>query len=101
MPCGHVITCGFDVAKPFSAEHGYKWIKEGSSRPTMFPVSLVILAGLSTLVVAKLHVHNSSFAPDQILRVTAKNITQGCLSRYSVLVNGGCTPRDLANSFEF
>ena len=46
------------------------------------------LAILSTLGAAKLHVHDGSFVPDQILRVTAQNFSQGCLSRYSVLVNG-------------
>jgi len=54
----------------------------------MFFRPLAILTGLSTLGTAKLHVHDGSFVPDQILRVTAQNITQGCLSRYSVLVNG-------------
>jgi hypothetical protein len=51
----------------------------------MYPVPLILLAGLWT---AKLHVHDSSFVPDQVLRVKAENITQGCLSRYSILVNG-------------
>jgi hypothetical protein len=56
--------------------------------PPMFSAHLVFLTGLLSLVTAKLHVHDATFAPDQILRVTAQNITQGCLSKYSVLVNG-------------
>jgi hypothetical protein len=54
----------------------------------MFSRPLAILTVLSTLGAAKLHVHDESFVPDQILRVTTQNITQECLSRYSVLVNG-------------
>ncbi|KAF7969597.1 hypothetical protein HWV62_26829 [Athelia sp. TMB] len=46
------------------------------------------MAALATQSLAKLYVHNSSFTPDEILRVTAENVTQGCESRYSVLVNG-------------
>lgn len=29
-----------------------------------------------------------TFVPDHVLRVTARNITLGCASRYSLLVNG-------------
>lgn len=50
--------------------------------------TVVFLVAISTLVTAKLQVHNSSFVPDRILRVTEENVTQGCVNRLSVLVNG-------------
>ena len=54
----------------------------------MLRLVLLPLAALVTQSLAKLYVHNSTFSPDEILRVTAENVTQGCESRYSVLVNG-------------
>ncbi|KAK9312688.1 Cupredoxin [Lipomyces starkeyi] len=35
-----------------------------------------------------LHDHDESFLPDITLRVTARNISNGCIERYSVVVNG-------------
>ncbi|XP_055354088.1 uncharacterized protein LOC129599791 [Paramacrobiotus metropolitanus] len=32
--------------------------------------------------------HDSSFVPDKILRVTAKNVSLDCTTRYSVIING-------------
>jgi hypothetical protein len=34
------------------------------------------------------HVHDESFIPDIVLRVTATNYSQTCYERYSVLING-------------
>ncbi|KAL1966534.1 hypothetical protein VTN77DRAFT_4456 [Rasamsonia byssochlamydoides] len=49
-------------------------------------LSLVLtLAAAATNTV---HVHDESFIPDIILRVTATNYSQACHERYSVLVNG-------------
>lgn len=36
----------------------------------------------------QVHIHNESFTPDIILRITAENYTQACHERYSVLING-------------
>jgi hypothetical protein len=55
----------------------------------------MLLVAFSSVALARLHIHNSSFVPDQILRVTAENITQGCLTRYSVAVNGQELPTAL------
>ncbi|KAK9374435.1 Cupredoxin [Lipomyces chichibuensis] len=58
----------------------------------MFTISslFVTLAILVPAILARspLHYHDESFLPDIILRVTAKNISNGCLERYSVVVNG-------------
>jgi Multicopper oxidase len=40
------------------------------------------------LVGAALHTHDSSFQPDYVLRVTAKNASIGGVSRYSTCFNG-------------
>jgi multicopper oxidase len=48
--------------------------------------SLLCLSLFLQLVTAV--VHDESFIPDIILRVTAANYSQACQNRYSVLVNG-------------
>ncbi|KAF2674376.1 L-ascorbate oxidase [Microthyrium microscopicum] len=40
------------------------------------------------LVLAAPQIHNASFTPDHVLRVTAQNISVNCESRYSVIING-------------
>ena len=50
-------------------------------------ISLILLL-LPSLCLAAVSTHDSSFIPDQILRVTAQNVTMNCESRYSVVVNG-------------
>ena len=39
-------------------------------------------------VTASTYVHDQTFVPDVILRGTAANISQACLNRLSVLLNG-------------
>lgn len=46
------------------------------------------LALLPLISAYKLYTHDDAFVPDAILRVTAVNVSLGCIDRYSVLVNG-------------
>lgn len=48
---------------------------------------LTFLGGLVTTSLGSI-VHDDSFQPDHILRVTARDYVGACTSRYSVLVNG-------------
>lgn len=50
--------------------------------------SLALLLSLATVIVGSVFHHDDSFQPDYILRVTAQNYTEACITRYSVLVNG-------------
>lgn len=53
--------------------------------------SLVLLASLAIPALADgecLVTHDETFVPDQVLRVTAQNISQACDTRYSAVVNG-------------
>ncbi|CAG8083478.1 unnamed protein product [Penicillium salamii] len=47
-----------------------------------------LVLGLAFSTQANLILHDDSFQPDHILRVTAQNYSQACMDRYSVLVNG-------------
>ena len=50
---------------------------------------LLLLVGLvSTAWGAQKHVHDGSFTPDAVLRVSAQNISIGGIYRYSTLING-------------
>lgn len=50
---------------------------------------LFVLVLIQEVVATGLHIHNETFAPDAILRVTAQNISQSCLpAKMTVLVNG-------------
>lgn len=56
-------------------------------RPFLFLSILIgqINVGIST----GLHVHNASFVPDAILRITQQNISQSCIpAKPTVIVNG-------------
>lgn len=48
-----------------------------------------LLCHCYNIVQARLRVHDDSFVPDAILRVTSENVAQSCLpSKSTVLVNG-------------
>lgn len=50
---------------------------------------LYLLSNLPAVIVAvHVHIHDESFTPDIVLRITAENYTQACHDRYSVLING-------------
>ncbi len=49
---------------------------------------LPLLVGLAGPVLGHLTVHDSSFIPDHVLRVSAKNISVACEKRYSAVING-------------
>ena len=46
-----------------------------------------LLASLS-LVASTIYVHDKTFVPDVILRGTAADVSQACINRLSVLLNG-------------
>ena len=48
----------------------------------------MILFTLSRFVEAINYVHDKSFSPDVILRGTLQNVSQACIERSSVLLNG-------------
>lgn len=50
--------------------------------------SLALGSWLSSTALATLTLHDASFTPDHILRVTVENINTGCQSRQDVVVNG-------------
>jgi len=50
-------------------------------------IGLAFLLGLVKMSLGSF-VHDDSFQPDHILRVTARDYDEACTSRYSVLVNG-------------
>lgn len=47
-----------------------------------------LVLGLATAIQGSLVLHDNSFQPDHVLRVTAQDYNQACIERYSVLVNG-------------
>ena len=51
-------------------------------------ISFIILLSISRLIEAVNFVHNKSFTPDVIIRGTVQNVSQACINRYSVLLNG-------------
>ncbi|CAI7632070.1 unnamed protein product [Penicillium pancosmium] len=51
-------------------------------------IGLTLLFGLATASLGSVFLHDDSFQPDHILRVTAENYREACTTRYSVLVNG-------------
>lgn len=50
--------------------------------------ALVFFLTLATTSLGALVHHDDSFQPDHILRVTARNYSEACVTRYSTLVNG-------------
>lgn len=50
--------------------------------------TLCLVLGLVTATQGHLVLHDESFQPDHILRVTAQDVNQACMDRYSVLING-------------
>ncbi|KOC11253.1 putative laccase [Aspergillus flavus AF70] len=50
--------------------------------------TLSLVLGLVTATQGHLVLHDDSFQPDHILRVTAQDVNQACMDRYSVLING-------------
>ena len=50
--------------------------------------SLLLLLSLVVTIQVAAVVHNGSFIPDGVLRVTAQNISVGGIQRFSVVVNG-------------
>ena len=48
---------------------------------------VLLLASLQS-VAATTYVHDQTFVPDVILRGTAANVSQACINRLSVLLNG-------------
>lgn len=48
----------------------------------------MLLACLTSTAVGELTLHGDDFQPDQILRITAKNISVACEERYSAVING-------------
>jgi FtsP/CotA-like multicopper oxidase with cupredoxin domain len=51
-------------------------------------IGLTLLFGLAKTSLGSVFHHDNTFQPDHILRVTAGNYTESCMTRYSVLVNG-------------
>ena len=52
-------------------------------------VSSLLLGGLGLVKAATTRIHDASFIPDAVLRVTAENLAQSCLPpKWTVLVNG-------------
>ena len=49
---------------------------------------MLLVGWLGTTALAASTVHNSSFSPDYILRVTSVALPMACESRQSVVVNG-------------
>ena len=54
----------------------------------MFWLRVVLLSVVATCVAATTYVHDDSFTPDEVLRVTRANTSIGGIYRYSTLVNG-------------
>lgn len=46
------------------------------------------LCGTISVLGSQLVSHDDSFVPDHVLRITARNISLACESRYSLVVNG-------------
>lgn len=49
-------------------------------------ISLALLPALTSAV--GLAVHDDTFVPDHVIRITAENISQACDLRYSTVING-------------
>lgn len=49
-------------------------------------LSLALLPAWASAV--GLAVHDATFVPDHVIRVTAQNISQACEQRYSTVING-------------
>ena len=54
----------------------------------LFSLAIILLCSCFTVQAAVVSKHDASFTPDFSLRVSVKNITQGCFIRESVVVNG-------------
>jgi len=55
---------------------------------SFWKMGLVSAISLASRAWAKPYRHDDFFTPDQVLRVTAQNISINCESRYSVVING-------------
>lgn len=53
-----------------------------------FKHAIVLLVNLLALSNASLVLHDHSFRPDEVLRVSQKNLTQSCQYRLTAVVNG-------------
>jgi L-ascorbate oxidase len=54
----------------------------------LFALNIIWFFSWSTVKAAIVSKHDTSFTPDFSLRVSLENITQGCSTRESVVVNG-------------
>lgn len=54
--------------------------------------SFALLSFCATITEAVLHVHDNTFVPDAILRITAENLAQSCLPPKSTILINGTAP---------
>jgi L-ascorbate oxidase len=60
---------------------------ESYSKKTLL-FAAVCLSQLLSVLADGIYTHDSTFHPDHVLRVSERNISVACESRYSVVVNG-------------